>query len=113
MERELLRVESGVVAGRATLSLDGELVLSSVPYWTEQFVEVVQNRPADLDVDLCRLSYADSVGLAVFVTAHFQCIDAGIQLRFLNPSLFLQELLTLTGLGEVLNVFHTDSLVDA
>ena len=113
MEREPLRVELGAVAGRATLSLDGGLDLSSAAYFAERFIGVVQSRPAHLDVDLSQLTYTDSVGLSVFVTAHFQCIDAGIHLRFLNPNTFLQELVTATGLAEVLGLVRTDDLVDA
>jgi anti-anti-sigma factor len=95
--------------------LDGELDLSSVQYLTEQFVGVVQTRPAHLDVDLSHLTCTDSVGLSMFVTAHFQCIVSGIELRFLNPTVFLQEILSPTGLAELLGVVLvlTDPLVEA
>lgn len=113
MQPNLLRFETTAFTDRVRLSLLGELDLSTSPDLIEQLVDVVQRRPAHLDLDLSQLSYADSVGLSVFVTAHMQCRDAGIQLRFLNPSLFLKQLLVTTGLDRVLTIASTDLLVGA
>lgn len=113
METNLLRLETSRFAERIRLSLIGELDLSTSPELIEQLVGIVQGRPRYLDLDLSQLSYADSVGFSVFVTTHFQCRDAGIELRFLNPNLFLKELLATTGLDQVLTIASTDALVGA
>lgn len=113
MEHDLLRIGTTAHAGRLTLSLEGELDLSSSPSLIERFAEAVRVQPEQLDVHLSRLTYVDSVGLSVFVTAHYQCLDAGIELRFLDPNLFIQELLAATGLSEVLSVDAPDVLVGA
>jgi anti-sigma B factor antagonist len=113
MELNLLRFETTTFADRVCLSILGELDVSTSPELIEQLVEVVQGRPSHLDLDLSQLSYADSVGLSVFVTAHFQCKDAGIELRFLNPNLFLTQLLATTGLDQVLTIASTDVLTKA
>ena len=113
MEQDLLRIAMAAQGDRRTLSLRGELDLSSAPTLIERLAEAVQEHPARLDVDLSRLEYLDSVGLSVFVTAHFQCLDASVQLQFLNPNLFVTELLTATGLAEVLTVTHADDFVGA
>jgi anti-sigma B factor antagonist len=113
MEQNLLRVGTATQGDRVTLSLHGELDLSSAPCLIERLAGVVQNQPAHVDLELARLDYLDSVGLSVFVTAHFQCLDAGIELRFLNPNLFVRELLAATGLEEVLSVTNTDALAGA
>jgi anti-sigma B factor antagonist len=113
MQPNLLSFETVRFADRVRLSLVGELDLSTSPELIEQLVDVVQARPAFLDLDLAQLSYADSVGFSVFVTAHFQCRDAGIELRFLNPNLFLMELLATTGLDQVLTIASTDAVVGA
>ena len=113
MEPNLLRFETTCFADRVRLSLIGELDLSTAPELIEQLAGVVHGRPSYLDLDLSRLSYADSIGFSVFVTAHFQCRDAGIELRFLNPSIFLKQLLATTGLDQVLTVATTDVLIGA
>ena len=111
MEPNLLRFETTAFADRVRLSLNGELDLSTSPDLIEQLAGIVQGRPSFLDLDLSQLSYADSVGLSVFVTTHFQCRDAGIELRFLNPNLFVTQLLATTGLDQVLAIVSTDDLV--
>lgn len=113
MEQDLLRIGSAEDADRVTLSLYGELDMSSAPGVMARFARTLHDHPTYLDVDLRRLDSTDSVGLSVFVTAHFQCLDAGISLRFLNPNPFVQELLATTGLEEVLSVTTTDDLVGA
>jgi anti-anti-sigma factor len=113
MEPKLLRFETATFTARVRMSLIGELDLSTSPDLIEQLAGVVQERPAYLDLDLSQLSYADSVGFSVFVTAHFQCRDAGIELRFLNPNLFLKQLLATTGLDQVLTIASTDALIGA
>jgi anti-sigma B factor antagonist len=113
MQSNLLRFETTAFIDRVRLSLIGELDLSTAPELIERLAEVVQGRPTYLDIDLSQLSYADSVGFSVFVTAHFQCRDAGIELRFLNPNLFLEQLLVTTGLDQVLTIANTDVLTGA
>jgi anti-sigma B factor antagonist len=113
MEPDLLRFETTVLADRVRLSLVGELDLSTSSGLIERLTEIVQRRPSYLDLDLSQLSYADSVGFSVFVTAHFQCRDAGIELRFLNPNIFLKQLLARTGLDQVLKISTTDVIVGA
>jgi anti-anti-sigma factor len=110
MEQDLLRIGTVRYADRTILSLKGELDLSNSASVIECFAALVQERPTHLDVDLSELNYADSVGLSVFVTAHFQCRDAGVPLRFLNPNLFVSEILAVTGLADVLAVVNTAAL---
>jgi anti-anti-sigma factor len=111
MGEDLLRIGTVAYADRTIVSLKGELDLSNSASLIETLVGVVQKRPAHLDVEMAELSYTDSVGLSVFVTTHFQCLDAGIPLRFLNPNRFVREILALTGLDIVLTVVDTTALV--
>lgn len=113
MDQNLLRFETIAFTNRVRCSLVGELDLSTSSELIEQLASIVDARPTYLDVDLSRLSYADSVGFSVFVTAHLQCRDSGIQLRFLNPSIFLSKLLETTGLDQVLTIATTDVLIGA
>jgi anti-anti-sigma factor len=112
MGQDLLRIEAVEGSDGVTVSLVGELDLSTAALLIERLAVVVDARPARLDVDLSQLAYSDSVGLSVFVTAHFQCLDAGIELRFLEPNLFMAELFAVTGLHEVLTISSQDALVE-
>lgn len=111
MERDLLRITTVADAAVFTLRLDGEVDVSNAPRLIDRFAGIVEARPAQLDVDLSRLARVDSAGLSVFVTAHFQCLDAGIQLRFLCPNPVVGELLATTGLEEILSVSHAQDAV--
>jgi anti-anti-sigma factor len=113
MAQNLLRLETATFSDRVRLSLVGELDLSTSSDLIEALAGIVQGEPANLDLDLSQLSYTDSVGFSVFVTAHFQCRDGGIKLRLLNPNLFVKELLATTGLDQVLTLVSTDALVGA
>ena len=113
MTSNLLHFEVTRFTDRVRVAMIGELDLSTSPDLIELLVGIVQEGPAYLDLDLSQLSYADSVGFSVFVTTHFQCRDAGIELRFLNPNLFLKELLATTGLDQVLTIVSTDALIGA
>lgn len=113
MERGLLRIDTAATADRVALSLCGELDVSNSANLVERLADVLQAQPAHLDLVLSRLDYTDSVGLSVFVTAHFQCLDAGIALRLVDPNVFIQELLAVTGLDHVFSIASTDALVEA
>jgi anti-sigma B factor antagonist len=113
MQQDLLRIDAVAHSDRTIVSLKGELDLSNSTSLIECLATVVQERPAHLDVDVSQLEYTDSVGLSVFVTAHFQCRDAGVPLRLLNPNLFVQEILAVTGLEDVLDVVKSTALCGA
>ena len=109
MDTELLRMEAKEAGSSVTLALMGELDVSTTPQLMEEFVRLTSGGISDLDVDLAGLDYTDSSGLSVFVTAHMQCRDAGITLRFVNPSLFVTSLFEMTSLDQVLEVAATDA----
>ena len=72
---------------------------------------MLQRGLSEIDVDLSQLDDIDSVGFSVFVTAHYQCLDAGVRLRFLNPSPLIARLLRNNGLDEILDLVRSDLLV--
>ncbi len=55
-------------------------------------------------IDLGGISFIDSSGLRVFVTARASLADAGIELALRNPSANTRRLLDITGLGELITV---------
>ena len=91
----------------------GALDLAAAAQVMEGLTIVIGRGPSAIDIDLSSLSYIDSVGLSVFVTAHYQCLDAGVRLRFLNPSPLISRLLQANGLDEILQLVTVEALVGA
>jgi anti-sigma B factor antagonist len=108
----LLRIEKQHDGGRVTVALNGEMDLSNAADVIDEFAATVAGWPKALDVDLSDLIYSDSVGLSALATAHYQCIDHGVAFRILNPTPFIERLLGVTGLNELLHVVPSeDALV--
>ena len=97
----------------AVYAVAGALDLAAAAQVMEGLTAVLDRGPSAIDVDLSNLSYIDSVGLSVFVTAHYQCLDAGVRLRFVNPSLLVSRLLQANGLDEILQLVTVEALVGA
>ena len=104
----LLHTEKKHDGGRVTVALQGEMDLSNAADVIDEFAATVARRPTALDVDLSDLIYSDSVGLSVLATAHYQCIDHGVAFRILNPNPFIERLLVVTGLNELLLIVTSD-----
>jgi anti-anti-sigma factor len=104
----LLQVSSDEDQKSQTLSLVGELDVSTSAILIEEFARAVGQRPSRIDVDLAKLTYIDSVGLSVLVTAHYQCLDAHVELEFRRPNIFIRKVFEVTGLAEVLSLVPDD-----
>jgi anti-sigma B factor antagonist len=91
----------------------GALDLDSAAAVLEGLSCLIERRPVSIEIDLSGLDYIDSVGFSVFVTAHYQCLDAGVALRFVNPSALVTRLLQSNGLDEILQLGESDVLVGA
>ena len=99
---------------RGTIALyrvEGALDLRAAAEVLEGIGTLLQRGLSEIDVDLSQLDDIDSVGFSVFVTAHYQCLDAGVRLRFLNPSPLIARLLRNNGLDEILDLVRSDLLV--
>ena len=113
MTTDLLRIQTEESGSAARMALIGELDVSTTMQLMEEFVRLTTRSMALIEVDLSQLSYTDSSGLSVFVTAHMQCHDSGISLRFVDPNLFMMNLFVLTKLDRVLDVAASEVPVPA
>ena len=112
-----MRGTQGVDARRGgpvvVYAVAGALDLHAAAQFTEGITRALGGGPAGIDVDLSKLDSIDSVGFSVFVTAHYQCLDAGVHLRFLHPSPLVTRLLRSSGLDQILHVEDAGALVSA
>lgn len=79
------------------LELGGELDLESAPELERQLKEVGDTRPGRLLIDLGRLEFMDSTGLAVMVRAQRSARDNGHRLALRPGPTQVQRLFELTG----------------
>lgn len=88
-------------ADRCSLELSGELDLSSAHRLRTALVQV-QVRPRAVDMDLRRLTFVDSSGLAVIVAAHKRLTELGGSLRVTGATGVVRRVFELTGLSFLL-----------
>jgi anti-anti-sigma factor len=85
-------------SGLTRLLLSGDLDVASV----ERFHEITRRLMASdcqmLEVDLARVEFMDSAGLASLVTLHRECQQMGIELLFTDESGRQAQLFALAGL---------------
>lgn len=71
---------------------------------------VLENNTRVIVLDLSEVESLDGGGLSALVSLHHWSRSRGIQLKLVEPSHFVREMLTRTGLD---TVFHISSLKDA
>ncbi len=86
------------------LSLHGELDVASAAQFIEQLSFVNQSGVAELTVDLSELSYIDPSGLSVLAIEQQRATANGMALHIAAPSDFVRQMLSITGLIDVLDV---------
>lgn len=88
-----------------TIALVGELDPATAPQLDEAIESVLQDQGVNrLVLDLTGLTFLDSSGLRVFVTAREALSSRGGELALRGPSANTQRLLDITGLGEIIAV---------
>ncbi len=89
----------------ATIALVGELDPATAPQLDAKIEEVLADDGVkNLVLDLTGLTFLDSSGLRVFVTAREALTSRGGELTLRGPSANTQRLLDITGLGEIIAV---------
>jgi anti-sigma B factor antagonist len=101
---EILEVTTQDSGGHVTVSLKGELDLSSVGKVEEELERVEAEEPALLVLDLSRLSFLDSTGLRAVVTADERARAKGRRLVIVRGPDAVQRVFAITRLEERLEM---------
>jgi anti-anti-sigma factor len=101
---EILEVTTQDSGGHMTVSLKGELDLSSVGKVEEELERVEAEEPALLVLDLSRLSFLDSTGLRAVVTADERARSNGRRLVIVRGPDAVQRVFAITRLEERLEM---------
>jgi anti-sigma B factor antagonist len=88
----------------AMLTVSGELDMATAPQFSETLSWLLGQNHHQVTVDLGRVSFVDSSGLAIFIRAHHEMTEMGGRLVLSNPSKPVRRLLDVTGLGNELTI---------
>jgi anti-anti-sigma factor len=99
---DLLQVDTRDVAAETTLTLVGELDISSTEWFGTLLGAALEKHPAGIAIDARRLSYMDSSGLRSLLQARASTLDAGVGFRIVNPPPELRRVAERTGLRALL-----------
>jgi anti-anti-sigma factor len=101
---EILEVTTQDSGGHVTVSLKGELDLSSVGKVEEELERVEKDGPSVLVLDLSHLSFLDSTGLRAVVTADERARSNGRRLVIVRGPDPVQRVFAITRLEERLEM---------
>jgi anti-anti-sigma factor len=101
---EILEVTTQDSGGHMTVSLKGELDLSSVGKVEEELERVEKDGPSVLVLDLSQLSFLDSTGLRAVVTADERARSNGRRLVIIRGPDPVQRVFAITRLEERLEM---------
>jgi anti-anti-sigma factor len=86
------------------VSLGGELDSAASPYLRQRLVEVVEDKPATVTIDLSAVRFLDSVALGLLVTTKRRVAHYGGSFSVKSGRPLARQILETTGLIEYLNV---------
>lgn len=102
VQPELLRVEATSEGAEATISVAGELDVSTAGRLVACVRDALESQPRSISVDASALEFSDSSGLAALLRARGLAHDAGVAFRISAPSDKLRRLVEVSGTGDYL-----------
>ncbi len=93
-----LRIVASRDGDTATFTLSGELDPHTAPMLADELDEAINGGAATVVLHLAELSFIDSSGLRVVISAHRQLDEKGGRLVLRSPSDTVRRLLEITGL---------------
>jgi len=92
----------------ALIRIRGDLDLQVVDQLTEALAEIESREPELLVLDLSRLTFMDSSGMAAVAAAHIRAVEAGRRFAIVRPPAGVRQAFDRTNLDEVITI--TDDL---
>jgi anti-sigma B factor antagonist len=90
--------------GSARVVLRGELDVATAAVLMQRLAAVNRTGVRELTLDVAELSYIDPAGLSLLAVAQQRATASGMAFRIDAPTAFVRDLLTRTGLIDVLTV---------
>jgi|SRR5699024_25856 len=89
---------------KSHLNLSGEIDAYTAPELKEALLPLTSRSGTQVEVDLQKVTYMDSTGLGVFVSALKSSKENGSQLILVNLQERVRRLFKITGLDEVIDI---------
>ena len=93
------------------VALEGEIDLATVPEAERLITEAEAGNPGRLVIDLSQVTFMDSSGLRVLLTAHRRAEEDGRSFALVKGSDTVNRLLEVTGLAERLELLDAPPTV--
>lgn len=90
----------------AVVALEGEIDLSTAPEAERRIGDAESREPGKLVVDLRRVTFMDSSGLRLLLTAHRRAEQAGREFALVRGAASVDRLLEVTGIADRLEVLE-------
>jgi anti-anti-sigma factor len=97
---EQLRIDTRQESDRVVLSLTGELDMANAPLLQQAIESPELSQTKTVVLDLQGLTFLDSTGLRIILSAREQCWRRGQEFAVTPGSQQVQRLLSVTGVGE-------------
>lgn len=102
-----LQIEMHTQGQTVVVRLSGMAVAEIAGQLSRALQEAAQRKPRLLAVDLSELSFISSTGLGGIIAAHVTCQKNGTCLALIRPRPFIQEILDITKLSDLLKICDT------
>jgi anti-sigma B factor antagonist len=86
-----------------TLTVEGELELQSINELRERILRLAETTAKDIAVDLSKVDYIDSTGIALLISLQRRQVQKGNSLKITSVSPRIQSLLQLTTLSDIVS----------
>jgi len=107
-----LDVSVGMLDGSALVTVSGEIDVYTSPLLQERLVEVLRDGSSRIVLDLSEVTFLDSTGLGVLITALKRCRSADGDLILVTAQPNVLKVLEITGLNDVFDVQESVSDVN-
>jgi anti-sigma B factor antagonist len=107
------RSMAGDSSSTEILALEGEIDLHQSPHLKQQLATLIDRRPACVLVDLGRVTYMDSSGLAALVEALQRLSNAGGKLGLFGLRQSVRHIFEIARLDQVFRIFPDETAARA
>jgi anti-anti-sigma factor len=97
------------VDGTVVIQLQGELDMCSAPALGRDLTEALDGMPHTISLDLSGLTFLDSTGIRVLVSAHRRAAAQGTGFILRSPRPSVLRVLKLTGIDQLLAIDDADA----
>ncbi len=105
-------IRAGEPGDEVQIDVGGELDLASVGVLRKALDAALEAGLGNVDVELSELTFCDSTGLCLLLTAQHKLQAAGRTLRLVNPTSGMLRLLELSATRDLFEVRTSSSLAD-